>query len=86
MNDQTRLKRMMDAREFAMTELALYLDTHPHDKKAMELRAVMQKEAEKLKQEYECRYGSLIVTHRDVSGDCWCWVDNPWPWDYQREA
>lgn len=85
-NNQIHMKRMIDAREFALTELALYLDTHPDDQKALQLRAQFQKEVADLKKKYEAHFGPLIITHSDVQGPCWTWVNNPWPWDYQKEA
>lgn len=86
MDNQRHMRHMIDAKEFAMLELALYLDTHPDDQQALQMRRQLQAETAELRNQYEARYGRLVVTHNDVEGPCWSWVENPWPWDYQKEA
>ncbi|MGI6264620.1 MAG: spore coat protein CotJB [Acutalibacteraceae bacterium] len=86
MSDKTRLKRKIHAREFAALELALYLDTHPADHRAVEMRRQLRQEIDRLKTRYETRYGPLIVTQDDTRGDEWTWIRSPWPWTYQKEV
>lgn len=86
MDNQRQMRRRMNALEFSMLELALYLDTHPDDQKALQMRCQMQREAADLRRQYEQQCGSWVVTQNDVEGPCWSWVKNPWPWDFQKEA
>lgn len=68
---------------FAMTDLHLFLDTHPNDaataKKLQEYRA----EAEKIRKEYEERFGPLTTS--DENGNRWAWIQGPWPWEVKED-
>lgn len=65
---------------FAITELALYLDTHRDDTEALELyRSFQQMYAQELK-EYETKHGPL--THKGCTAGHYKWLDDPWPWEY----
>ena len=65
---------------FAITELALYLDTHREDSEALELyRSFQQMYAQELK-EYEAKHGPL--THTGYTSGHYKWLDDPWPWEY----
>lgn len=61
------------ADQFAIWELRLYLNTHPHDQKAL---ALMRKLTEQMDHDCTCAFYP----------DCnrWSWIDGPWPWEYQR--
>ena len=61
------------ADKFAIWELRLYLNTHPHDQKAL---ALMRKLLEQMDHDCTCAFYP----------DCnrWSWLDGPWPWEYQR--
>ena len=66
---------------FAIQELALYLDTHRDDREALELYQGYQESYHKLLQEYtrSCR----PLNHRGpTKGNCYQWLDDPWPWEY----
>lgn len=67
---------------FAIQELALYLDTHRDDKEALELYRNYQKMHEKCKAIYEDIRGPL--NHMSVVGKEYCWLDDPWPWEYAK--
>lgn len=49
------LKRILSA-EFAMWEIALYLETNPYDKKAFETYEKYKHKSERLKSEYKNKY------------------------------
>lgn len=73
----------LQAIEFVMLELGLYLDTHEDDMEAMEMFkqfAAMEREA---KANYEKQFGPLTQASA-VVGDSYCWLKEPWPWNYQR--
>ena len=72
----------LQALEFVLVELALYLDTHQSDSEAFELYrkyAAMEMEA---RERYEAMYGPLM--HRGVINEkSWAsWLKDPWPWNY----
>lgn len=82
MNDKATLKKRIYEIDFALHELVLFLDSHPTNRRAMELMREYRDKRAKLIAEYEQRYGKYIVNVNDVpmSGR-WEWLDSPWPWD-----
>ena len=64
--------------EFAITELALYLDTHPEDEKALCLHRKYTREARDLKDKYQKVYGPLTI---NFPCNKWRWLEEPWPWE-----
>ncbi len=73
-------REMMDqirAYEFAINELALYLDTHPEDQKALCLHRKYCKELKELKEKYQKVYGPLTINY---PCNKWRWLEEPWPW------
>ena len=75
------LKRLTKL-DFAATDLALYLDTHPHDENALNAYNAIVSEADSLKCEYEKHCGPL-TSFRSKNNGCWSWINNPWPWQNQ---
>lgn len=61
--------------EFAINELALYLDTHPEDQKALCLHRKYCKEAKELKDQYQKVYGPLTI---NFPCNKWRWLEEPW--------
>lgn len=84
-NDKSRMLRRIDAVDFAIYEMTLYLDTHPGDTRALKTLEQYRTRRSELIGEYEMRFGPYVVTSNDVTGNRWTWVDNPWPWDYQAD-
>ena len=64
--------------DFAITELALYLDTHPEDEKALCLHRKYCKQAKDLKDKYQKVYGPLTIQY---PCNKWRWLEEPWPWE-----
>lgn len=64
---------------FAITDMNLYLDTHPEDRRALNMLKELIMEEEKAKKEYIMNYGPLNVC--DTKGDKFNWIDGPWPWE-----
>ena len=64
---------------FAMNEANLFLDTHPYDTNALELKNEYGREYQKYKKLYEEKYGPLVA-NADVK-DWSMWVDTSWPWE-----
>ena len=64
--------------EFAINELALYLDTHPEDQRALCLHNKYCKELKDLKDKYQRVYGPLTINY---PCNKWRWLEMPWPWE-----
>ena len=65
---------------FVIQELALYLDTHPNDRDALELYQNYQKMLHKGMMEYN---ESRPLNHGlPTKSDRYRWLDDPWPWEY----
>ncbi|MBP3435528.1 MAG: spore coat protein CotJB [Clostridia bacterium] len=84
MDDRMTLKHRIGAYTFAIWEMTLYLDTHPHETCALNKRRELMEARCQLIDEYEAQYGPFVRTSEDVKGDCWSWIDGPWPWEYGR--
>lgn len=76
------LKEIM-AIDFSAIELNLYLDTHPYDQRALNLRNQYVLKLKELKEVYEKKYGFLTVYN--LSECPWEWIANPWPWEIDYE-
>lgn len=75
----------LQALEFVLVELGLYLDTHQADAEAFELYkqyAALEKEA---REKYESMYGPLFQNSTANSKTWAAWLNDPWPWNYQEE-
>lgn len=73
----------LQALEFVILELGLYLDTHPDDSEALELfrqYVSMEKDG---RQRYEAQYGPLTPSAAAES-KTFNWVGDPWPWNLQE--
>ena len=73
----------LQALEFVVLELGLYLDTHSDDKEAFALfkqYSAMEKAA---KAAYEAKFGPLMKSSA-ATGDRYTWLQDPWPWNYEQ--
>ena len=78
--NQTREEMMerIKCLNFAITELVLYLDTHPEDEKALCLHRKYTKEYRELTDKYQKVYGPLTIKFPCKK---WRWLEEPWPWE-----
>lgn len=70
----------LQALEFVLVELGLYLDTHPTDQEAFALfqeYAALEQEGKK---RYEAEYGPL-TSAASAQGKTFEWIHGPWPWE-----
>ncbi|MDD6161048.1 MAG: spore coat protein CotJB [Oscillospiraceae bacterium] len=75
----------LQALQFVLTELGLYLDTHPDDKEAFSLFQQYARMATEGKRRYEAAHGPL--TQKSAADfDRYVWLDSPWPWEYEKEV
>lgn len=71
----------LQALGFAVNELALYLDTHPDDKEALELYRGYQKLLQEGSLNFAREFGPM--THgTPVDAKTYTWLDEPWPWEF----
>ena len=64
--------------DFAVVELAQYLDTHNDDKKALCLHTEYANELRELKDKYQKVYGPLSFK---FPCNKWRWIEDKWPWE-----
>ena len=78
MQERREMAKKIKCYSFAVTELALYLDTHPDDEKALCLHNKYCKELKELKDAYQKVYGPLTI---EYPCNKWRWLEEPWPWE-----
>ena len=74
--EKEEMLQQIRCHEFAINELALYLDTHPEDEKALCLHRKYAREAKDLKDKYQKVYGPLTINY---PCNKWRWLEEPWP-------
>lgn len=74
-------KSQLQSLGFALQELALYLDTHPNDEKALE----MYRKYQKMYHDHSVRFSEncMPLNHMTpVDDKKYTWLRDPWPWEY----
>lgn len=77
MNQQQLLMYITQV-SFALTDVNLYLDTHPCDQEAMAYYQEVRKLREEALDKYQCQFGPLL--NDSNNSENWEWVNSPWPW------
>jgi spore coat protein JB len=70
----------LQAVDFVMNDLVLYLDTHPDDQQALSQFNQFQRRKQTLTQQYEASFGAISCAVSGHVGQRWTWTDSPWPW------
>ncbi|WP_310260534.1 spore coat protein CotJB [Fictibacillus barbaricus] len=70
----------LQAVDFVLVELTLYLDTHPQDSNAVQQFNQFAQQRKKIKRAIESKYGPLQQYGNSYSGMPWNWNSGPWPW------
>lgn len=81
MNEQAELLTYIDALCFATIDLNLYLDVYPNDKKAIDLFNQYRIQKNELTEQYESKFGPLLLSSNSLNSYPWAWDDRPWPWE-----
>ena len=81
MVSKAAVEKRIGAYKFALYDLSLYLDSHPCDQRAIELRRLYKEKLVCLINEYEQHYGKYVITMADVENNWHDWICDPWPWD-----
>lgn len=82
-DERTKLLKKVQMYSFATHDAALFLDTHPQCKHAMDYYDKYSKLYSEAKTEYENLYGLLTLPQETSS--VWKWINDPWPWE-ERES
>lgn len=77
------LFKVIQSTNFAIIELALYLDTHPRCSSALETYHEYHKTFKKAVAIYENRFEPITI-YGVNNDDYWTWGNEPWPW--QKEC
>jgi spore coat protein JB len=78
--DYYKLLHRLQAADFVLVELTLYLDTHPEDLKAIEQFNQYAHFRRQLADEFERCFGPLMQFGHSYSRYPWDWKNSPWPW------
>ena len=81
MNEQAELLTYIDSLSFACIDLNLYLDVNPNDKSAIDLFNQYRSQKKDLMDEYEKKFGPLLLSSDSLDTYPWAWDDRPWPWE-----
>lgn len=78
--EKQKLLDCVRAAHFAMLEMGLFLDTHPHNMEAFKKFEVYRVKYKEFVKQYEDEYGPLTLSS-DFGSDGFDWIKNPWPWE-----
>ncbi|MCD8509287.1 MAG: spore coat protein CotJB [Bacillus sp. (in: Bacteria)] len=76
----------LQAIDFVLVDLTLYLDTHPHDYNAIQQFNDCSQARRNLKNKFEEKFGPLQQYGNSYSNYPWNWNDPPWPCNYSNEG
>lgn len=70
----------LQAVDFVLVELTLYLDTHPTDFDAVQQYNQFASKRMELARHFEQQFGPLHSYGHSFTKSPWQWNDTPWPW------
>ena len=81
--NQKQLLQWLNEVSFAVTEMALYLDTHPDDTDAHAYFKHFSEERNKAMALYSANYAPLTLDLMPDADPCdqWSWASEPGPWE-----
>ncbi len=80
MTEQRKMMEAVYTNGFAADEARLFLDTHPHDRGALEYYQKKMNLYRQAVAHYEEKYGPITVEGAAMGGS-WQWAKSPWPWE-----
>lgn len=83
MNKEELLKQLQRF-NFAIIELALYLDTHPDCPCGLKAYQDYKLSFQEILSIYETKYGPITIYNME-NEDYWTWSQGPWPWQKECE-
>jgi spore coat protein JB len=75
-----QLMEEIQAVDFVLVELTLYLDTHQTDQQAMQQFNQFAQYSKQIKQQFESEFGPLLQYGNSYTDANWSWGTSPWPW------
>ncbi|MEE0918687.1 MAG: spore coat protein CotJB [Lachnospiraceae bacterium] len=79
--DRKKLLNEIGCIEFVLTELNLYLDTHPYDQNAIEKFTYFNDIRNNMMNDYAENFGPLMLNYWNGNKDKWNWALNDMPWE-----
>lgn len=76
----------VQAYEFAIVEVGLFLDTHPNDQTALSYFKQYRDMKHKAVSDFTKKFGPITMDHMDNDLSSWKWIQNPWPWEIGSEV
>ncbi|WP_281186617.1 spore coat protein CotJB [Bacillus solimangrovi] len=70
----------LQAVDFALIDLTLYLDTHPKDAEAVQQFNDLAQQSMHIRQEFEQQFGPLQQYGNSYVSFPFSWKKAPWPW------
>lgn len=86
LSDREKLLLVVQAYEFALYEIGLFLDTHPTDRTALAYFKQYMDLKNRAVADFTRRYGPLTMDNADTDMTTWRWIENPWPWEIGSEG
>ena len=82
--NRRKLLNELKSYDFILTELSLYLDSHPCDERALKMHCEVSEKAEMLRKKFTQAYGPLTASGNN-NPKSWDWICGPWPWENDCE-
>lgn len=77
-----QLLRQINEVSFAVNDIHLFLDTHPHDQEALAFFRKVSEERRMALKKYAETFGPLTIdTADDSASTSWKWIEQPFPWE-----
>jgi spore coat protein JB len=80
MNGETQLMREISIVDFVLVDLMLYLDTHPHDRSAMEHFNHYNRIKNRMERDFAMKFFPLTKDMAECDNE-WTWSKAPMPWE-----
>lgn len=80
--DRQTLMQRVQMYQFTLHEAALFLDTHPNSKEALQYYNKYLPMYQSAVEEYTKNFGPLELGAA-ASETQWDWVSEPWPWEWE---
>lgn len=85
-NEQATLLTNIDSLEFALTDLALYLDINPDNEFMLKQFNNIRVGMNELIYEYQKKYGPLCLNNDALNKYPYTWIKSPWPWESESNV
>ncbi|MCD7921855.1 MAG: spore coat protein CotJB [Clostridiales bacterium] len=79
-SERRKLLQTVNQFGFALSDITLFLDTHPNDQDALDYYHQMNHMYKKASAEYEHQYGPL-TQFAGEDDNVWKWSVQSWPWE-----